>query len=101
MMKIFHVVVGTRNPNGDDRLDKGSAEEGWYKIDNDVLMLCDIGGSALRNSDGAPITARLEAGQVARQVAARLILRRWRSEQGDDRNDFNRRISYGQDYGGY
>jgi hypothetical protein len=97
--EIHHVVVGTRNPNGDDPRDMGDSEEGFYTVSDGLLTMVNVDGAPLRNAAGERITARLAAGEVARNIAARLVLARWRIERdaGGGVPGFGRRLSYGPD----
>jgi hypothetical protein len=101
--EIHHVVVGTRNPSGDDPLDKGDSEEGWYTVEDGLLTMVTVDGVALRNGAGERITARLTDGTAPRTIAARLVLSRWRNERDatEGVRDFGRPIRYSEPYGGY
>jgi len=48
------------------------------------LTLCDVDGILIRDQFGAPMTAKIGESQTARQIAARLALRRFRAERGSD-----------------
>jgi hypothetical protein len=100
MLEIHHVVVATRNPSGDDPLDRGDSEEGWYTVDAGLVTMVTVDGVPLRAANGERITARIVDGTAPRTVAARLVLSRWRNER-DAGSDFNRPLHYSRPYGGY
>jgi hypothetical protein len=96
MPEIKHVIVTTRNPNPDDRKDVGDCQEGWFFVEGETLTLCSATGEPLRNAAGERMTARIVDGTTPRQVAARLVLSRWRSERdaSDGVPGFNRPLHY-------
>jgi hypothetical protein len=97
--EIHHVVVGTRNPSGDDPRDMGDSQEGWYTVSDGLLTLVNVDGVALRNGAGERLTARIADGTAPRTIAARLVLSRWRNERDATEGvpGFGRRIRYGPD----
>jgi hypothetical protein len=95
-MDIHHVVVATRNPTGDDPRDNGDSEEGFYQVEGNFLTMVDVDGAALRNRFGERITHHLASGDNPRQVAARLVLSRWRTDRDASEGvlGFGRRLNY-------
>jgi hypothetical protein len=100
-MEVFEVHVITRNPSGNDPLDKGSVEIGFYTVEGKTVTLTDATGVPLRSKKGALITAPLAPDANVKQVASRLKLAHWRNEraESDEVPGFNSPIRYPSDRG--
>jgi hypothetical protein len=70
---VESIWIQTRRPSGADG-DMGSAEQGFYFLDDRTLRMCD--------QDGKPIgdAYKLEAGENPRAVASRLKRNAWNAE---------------------
>jgi hypothetical protein len=85
-MEIKRVVVITKQPMGDG--DPGRCEIGFYKIEKDMVVMCDEAG----RSTGKRLA--LAPGDDPDRVAKRLTRESWLKRGGE--SDFNRPIRYPQ-----
>jgi hypothetical protein len=86
MPEIKSVWVQTAAPRSPD--DPGAAEQGFYFVKDDLLMMCTESGKPT----GKPY--RLEEGDDPHRIAGRLRLEAWRKESNV--SDFNRPLGYPQ-----
>ena len=88
MSKDFQTIwVQMRRPSGGDA---GVTEPGYFRVEDDVIVLVDKNGNPRTNRKGKRLDYKLKPGQNARRIAALLI----RDHLPDYRGDFNRKISY-------
>jgi hypothetical protein len=87
--KVERVIVTTRTSDPDSG-DPGSANIGYYIVEDGLLTLTDQSGTPLKTEGDKPITAIIEPGVDPRAVAASLTYRRARNTI----DGFNRRLVY-------
>jgi hypothetical protein len=68
--EVFTVFAEVRRPRGPS--DPGAAVEGCYVVVDDVVTLTDRQGSPVRDGNGKAYTKKIENGDSAKTVAARL-----------------------------
>jgi hypothetical protein len=88
-MEIFQVYAQVASRTDGDR---GRVTEGWYRVEDGLVMMCDPEGIPLRDVEGQKITHKLAENERPQQVAARLTLKIYRSLR-DDAADFNRSLT--------
>jgi hypothetical protein len=88
-MEIFQVYAQVA-PRTDG--DRGRVTEGWYRVEDGVVTMCDPEGWALRDVEGKKITHKLTENERPQQIAGRLTLKIYRSLR-DDMTDFNRLLT--------
>jgi hypothetical protein len=70
--------------------DPGVTEPGYFRVEDDTIVLVNKDGVARLNKKGKRLEYKLKPGQNARKIAALLI----RDHIPDYRGDFNRKIEY-------
>jgi hypothetical protein len=83
MTEIRQITITTASPLGDS---PGAVEIGFYRIDNDMVVMCDEAG----RSTGKRLA--IGSGDNPALIAARLLRDRWLQRCRD--GDFNRKIVY-------
>ena len=95
MTEVFHVSTQVRAPRG--RNDPGAVVEGCYVVSVDgVVQLTDRQGNPVRDQHGKLYTRKLEKGDIAKAIAARLTKDFRLMLRGKDGrvNGFDRPIRY-------
>ena len=85
--EIHYVTVETARPRGDNL---GQVDEGFYRIEGDVVVLVTAKGVQRYAKGGKPIRSAIGPGETARKVAWRLT----KQNAPSRRPGFNGPISY-------
>jgi hypothetical protein len=90
MSEVFQVYAQVAPRSGGNT---GRVAEGWYKLEDDTLVMCDPDGVAIRDTEGARIEHKLAPGENPMGVAKRLTLKICRSlHVGDGLDGFKRPV---------
>jgi hypothetical protein len=81
------IFVQMRRPRDGD---PGVTEPGYYRVEDDTIVLVDKNGAPRLNKKGKRLDYRLKPGENARRIAALLV----RDHMPNHREDFNRPIIY-------
>ena len=88
MSKEFQTIfVQMRRPRDGD---PGVTEPGYYRVEDDAIVLVDKNGGPRLNKKGKRLDYKLKPGQNARKIAALLV----RDHLPDHSDDFHRKIIY-------
>jgi hypothetical protein len=88
MSKDFQTIfVQMRRPRDGD---PGVTEPGYFRVEDDNIILVDINGVPRLNKKGKRLAYKLKPGQNARTIAALLV----RDHMPNHREDFHRKIEY-------
>ena len=88
MSKPYETIfIQMRRPRDGD---PGVTEPGYYRVEDDVVVLVDKNGVPRLNKKGKRLEYKLKPGQNARTIAALLV----REHMPDYRGDFHRKIIY-------
>ena len=88
MSKDFQTIfIQMRRPRDGD---PGVTEPGYYRVEDDTIVLVDKNGVPRLNKKGKRLDYKLKPGQNARRIAALLV----RDHLPTYRGDFNRKIIY-------
>jgi hypothetical protein len=88
MSRDFQTIFVTVRPPRDG--DCGVVEQGYFRTEDDSIVLVDARGVPRLNKKGKRLEYKLKPGQNARTIAALLV----RDHLSNHRDDFHRKIIY-------